>query len=145
MSEKASRKPVVTEDWAVVFVGFIIILVSLFVFVVPSPSYSWRSLSELQSKVLVPANLLKMFAQLSAVLIAGLLAVIITGKSAQRFLLMFPLVAGLTWLAMIVAGNSSVKGLNLEAVIFSLAFGLAIGNMFNLPKWFRDAMSTELF
>jgi len=35
--------------------------------------------------------------------------------------------------------------LNLEAVIFSLAIGLAISNFFKLPEWFKSALSTELF
>ncbi|ETZ23652.1 hypothetical protein N824_19550 [Pedobacter sp. V48] len=48
-------------------------------------------------------------------------------------------------IALVLAGNSQVKALNLEAVIFSLAIGLAISNFFKLPEWFKSALSTELF
>ncbi|HEY0742391.1 MAG TPA: putative sulfate exporter family transporter, partial [Chryseosolibacter sp.] len=48
-------------------------------------------------------------------------------------------------IAMILAGNSEIKALNLEAVIFSLAIGLFIGNFFTLPEWFRSVLSAEMF
>lgn len=41
--------------------------------------------------------------------------------------------------------NKELKGLNLEAVIFSLAIGLLIGNTVQLPVWFRETLSAELF
>ena len=126
-------------------VGFIVILASLFLYIIPTPTFSWSTVSDLQGKVLGGSNLLKVVAQFGAVLIAALVAVWITGRNIKSFVLMFPMVAGLTWLALILAGNSAVKGLNLEAVIFSLALGLVVGNVFQLPKWFRDALSTELF
>jgi uncharacterized integral membrane protein (TIGR00698 family) len=45
----------------------------------------------------------------------------------------------------LLAGNSAIKSLNLEAVIFSLSIGLLISNTINLPEWFRATLSTELF
>lgn len=57
----------------------------------------------------------------------------------------FPIVYLLTVFALVIAGNTTIKGLNLEAVIFSLIIGLAIGNFFRLPEWFRSALSTETF
>src|SRR5690606_2447727 len=50
-----------------------------------------------------------------------------------------------TVIALIIAGNETVKNYNLEAVIFSLAIGLIISNCFKLPQWFKDALSTELY
>lgn len=44
-----------------------------------------------------------------------------------------------------MAGNKTLKDLNLEAVIFSLGIGLLIGNLVNLPDWLRSSLSTELF
>jgi uncharacterized integral membrane protein (TIGR00698 family) len=38
-----------------------------------------------------------------------------------------------------------MKALNLEAVIFSLVIGLAIGNFFKLPTWFREALASEFY
>jgi uncharacterized integral membrane protein (TIGR00698 family) len=134
-----------SEDWTVVFVGFLVIAVSLYLYVVPTPSYTWASMDELAGKVLQSGNLLKALAQFAAVFAAGTVAVVMTGKSVASFARMFAIVAVITWLALILAGNSAMKGLNLEAVIFSLALGLLIGNAFTLPSWFRESLSTELF
>lgn len=64
---------------------------------------------------------------------------------SKKLLLGFPIVYLLTVFALVIAGNTTIKGLNLEAVIFSLIIGLAIGNFFRLPEWFRSALSTETF
>src|SRR5690606_36682433 len=51
----------------------------------------------------------------------------------------------LTLVALIWAGNAFFKEYNLEAVIFSLAIGCIISNLFTLPGWFKKALSTELY
>ncbi len=58
---------------------------------------------------------------------------------------MFPIIFLGAVLAMIITGNGFIKGLGLEAVIFSLTFGLIIGNTIRLPEWFRSILSAELF
>jgi len=73
------------------------------------------------------------------------LATFLTGKNIKSFLLGFPLVYLLTLLALLITGNIQVKGLGLEAVIFSLVFGLLIGNLIELPIWLRESLSTEVF
>src|SRR5690606_13971362 len=60
-------------------------------------------------------------------------------------LLTFPLIFILTLLALLVAGNAAVRGFNLEAVIFSLAIGLAIGNFFKLPDWLKNSLHSEMY
>jgi uncharacterized integral membrane protein (TIGR00698 family) len=134
-----------SEDWTVVIVGFLVIGVSLFLYVIPTPSYSWGSVSDLTGKVLTLGNIIKSVVQFSAVYIAAVIAILITGKNVRSFTGMFCIVALITWVAMILAGNSIMKGLNLEAVIFSLALGLMLGNFFNIPTWLREALSTEMF
>jgi hypothetical protein len=134
-----------TEDWTVVIVGFVVIGVSLFLYVIPTPSYTWGSASDLTGRVLTAENIFKAFMQFAAVYISAAIAVVITGKNLGSFTRMFGVVALITWIALILAGNSFMKGLNLEAVIFSLALGLLIGNLFNIPAWLREALSTEMF
>jgi uncharacterized integral membrane protein (TIGR00698 family) len=141
----AITKTRLSEDWTVVLIGFIVITISLYLYVIPTPSYSWVSIDDLSEKVLEAGNILKSVAQFAAVFAAAAVAVVITGKSLASFARMFGIVAVITWFALILAGNSVMKGLNLEAVIFSLALGLLIGNVFNLPTWFRESLSTELF
>ena len=78
-------------------------------------------------------------------LLAAIFGAILTGKSVKNFALGFPVVYLITILALVLAGNTAVKSVNLEAVIFSLTLGLVIGNFFKLPDWLKSSLSTELF
>ena len=133
------------EDWTVVILGSLVILFSLLFYIVPVPVYKWSSPAELGTAIFNTDNLTTIFIQFIFVLIAGAIGARFTGKSVRNFMISFPAVYLLTIFALIVAGNSLIKSINLEAVIFSLAIGLIIGNLFKLPQWFKDTLSTELF
>jgi uncharacterized integral membrane protein (TIGR00698 family) len=145
-NEPATEKKVLLhEDWTVVILGFLIITLAIVGFIIPSPGFSWKNSEELLIKVLGPLNLLSIGLQFLFVYLVAFLAAYLTGSSAKHTLFVFPIVFGLTLLALITAGNSEIKALNLEAVIFSLIIGLIISNVFNLSDRFRAALSTELF
>ncbi|MBT1703921.1 YeiH family protein [Chryseosolibacter indicus] len=139
------RSFVLSEDWAIVLLSFVIIFVSLFVFVSPVPAYGWKNGHDLFEKVFSAGNLSSIVIQFISTYCIGILAAYFTAKKIKHFLIVFPVVFIITLVAQIVAGNSEVKLLNLEAVIFSLSFGLIVGNLFNLPDWFRSVLSAELF
>jgi uncharacterized integral membrane protein (TIGR00698 family) len=90
-------------------------------------------------------NLINIVIQFAFVLVIALIGALLTGKPLKYFLYVFPVVYIISIIAIILAGNKDVKVLNLEAVIFSLSLGLLIGNVFKLPAWFRETLSTELF
>jgi len=133
------------EDWTVVILGTLVILFSLFFYAVPVPVYKWGTSEELVSNVFNAENLSTLVIQFVFVLILGALGALITGKPVKHFVLGFPAVYLLTILALIIAGNAFIRSMNLEAVIFSLVIGLVIGNLFKLPAWFKETLSTELF
>lgn len=134
-----------SEDWVVVLLGFLIIIVSLAGFGVAAPAYSWKEGSDLSAKVFTAGNLSVIVLQFLYTFVVGILSVLLTRKPLKAFLVVFPVVFFLTVIALVLAGNSYVNDLNLEAVIFSLATGLIVGNSFRLPEWFRAALSAELF
>ena len=136
---------ILNEDWVAVILGFLIIVIALFGFILPTPSFSWSETGVLQSKVLSGSNLGIIGIQFIFVFAIALAGALLTGKPVKAFSIMFPVVYLLTIIALIIAGNASMKELNLEAVIFSLSIGLIIGNLFRLPAWFRAVLSTELF
>jgi uncharacterized integral membrane protein (TIGR00698 family) len=133
------------EDWTVVILGSLVILFSLFFYVVPVPAFKWSTTSELFANVLNLKNIQTLLIQFVFILVIGSVGAWLSGKSVANFLKGFPAVYILTILALVIAGNSFIKSINLEAVIFSLVVGLVIGNLFKLPQWFRDTLSTELF
>jgi uncharacterized integral membrane protein (TIGR00698 family) len=133
------------EDWTVVLLGFLIIGISFFIYLPSVPVFKWSNGTDLLNDVFSITNIKELFLEFIYLLGIGILGVFLVGKSVKKFLLGFPIVFALTVVALIIAGNTVIKGLNLEAVIFSLIIGLSIGNFFKLPEWFRTALSTEIF
>jgi uncharacterized integral membrane protein (TIGR00698 family) len=143
----AAEKSKITlhEDWVVVILGFIIITLALIGILIPVPTFSWKNTSELFEKVFALKNILNMGAQFLLTIAISAVGAVLTNKSVKSAVFVFPLIYILTVVALVLAGNSSVKSLNLEAVIFSLSIGLLVGNLFTLPEWLRSALTTELF
>ncbi|MBA4849940.1 YeiH family protein [Emticicia sp. BO119] len=141
----STKKITLTEDWTVVILGFSIVLLAISGFLLPIPSFGWSNSTELFTKVLSIDNLQKIIIQLVAVMVVSVIGATLLGNHIKPFLTGLPIVYMLTILALIITGNKTIKSLNLEAVIFSLAIGLLIGNSIKLPAWLKSALSTELF
>jgi uncharacterized integral membrane protein (TIGR00698 family) len=139
------KRKTVHEDWVVVILGFLVIVLALGGVQSTVPSFSWSSAADLPEKIFSTVNLTKIAIQFLFMYAFALLGAFLTGKPFKHFLLVFPVIYIVSVFALMLAGNSQVKALNLEAVIFSLALGLLIGNLFKLPVWFREVLSTELF
>lgn len=142
---KPATKFSLHEDWVVVLLGFLIIGLAIIGIRPESPVYNWSNTTELTGKVLGWANLAKIGIQFLLLMAIAFIGVLLTDKPVKYLFYTFPLVYVITVTALVLAGNKDIKSFNLEAVIFSLAIGLIIGNLFKLPEWFRAALSTELF
>jgi len=140
-----TKRPLMHEDWAVVVLGGLIIVLALSGLVIPVPAYSWKNGADLMTTVLSASNLADIGVQLLIVLPVAILAALLTGKPVKSTIPVFGLIFMITQAALILAGNSAMRDLNLEAVIFSLALGLIIGNCFRLPDWFREVLNAELY
>lgn len=134
-----------TEDWVVVILGLGIVISTLLGLSIPIPNFSWDSLQVLNQEVFSGENLLKTAEQFLILYCVAILGALLLGKPLKNLLIVFPIVFIITCLALVLAGNSTIKEYSLEAVIFSLAIGLAISNFFKLPTWFKEALSTEMY
>jgi uncharacterized integral membrane protein (TIGR00698 family) len=143
MSEQ--KKLSIHEDWVVVILGGLIILLSLVGVLLPAPEFGWKTAEDLTTKVLSATNLQTIALQFIFVIVIAVLGALLTGKSVVNAIKAFPVVYLLTIFALVIAGNSQIKYYGLEAVIFSLVIGLLIGNFLKLPEWFKTALSTELY
>src|SRR5690554_6759893 len=132
-----------TEDWAVVVLGFIIIGLAVMGLSIPTPNYKWADGTSLGNLLSAP-NLQSVFYQFAFAYALVALGAVLTGNSAKAQLRGFPLVFLLTIGALLLAGNRFLNDLGLEAVIFSLLIGLLVGNLFRLPDWFRKSLNAEL-
>ncbi len=133
------------EDWAIVLLGGLIIFLALSGLVIPVPVYSWKNGTDLASTVFSVSNLVLIGKQLLIVAPIAALAALLTGRPVKTTVPVFGVIFVITQVALVLAGNSMMKDLNLEAVIFSLALGLIIGNCFKLPEWFREVLNAELY
>lgn len=142
---ETKRKFAVTEDWTVVILGFLVIILAISGLVLPVPAVKWETVQELTAKVLSGDNLLKFLYQFVLIQVVAVFGVLLMRKSVSKSLIVVPIVYFLTIIALVIGGSASMRALNLEAVIFSLSIGLIISNFFKLPKWFVESLSTELF
>jgi len=132
-----------TEDWAVVLLGFLIILLAVLGLSIPIPKYAWNDGSTLAS-LFTASNGVSVFFQFLFAYAIVIIGAFITGKSVKSQLWGFPLVFLLTIGSLLLSGNSLMNELGLETVIFSLLIGLFIGNLFRLPQWFKASLNAEL-
>jgi uncharacterized integral membrane protein (TIGR00698 family) len=141
----AQKKIFLNEDWTVVVLGFLIIFLVIAGLQIPVPTFSWRSIDELTGTVLAAGNLSKVLLQFIVIYGIAVAAALLLNKSTSHAFAVVPMLFVLTLIAQILAGNQQVKGLNLEAVIFSLAIGLLISNLFQLPEWIKSSLNAELY
>ncbi len=80
-----------------------------------------------------------------AYLILAAIGVALMGGAVGKFIVGFPVVYVLAWLAQLIAGNSGVNYWGLEYVIFALAIGLFVSNVLGVPAWLMEAVRTEYY
>jgi hypothetical protein len=78
-------------------------------------------------------------------LVVCTMAVALIGGHLIRYVLGFPIVYALAWLAQIIAGNAYLKYLGLEYVVFALGLGLLVSNVIGVPPWLLEAVKTEYY
>jgi uncharacterized integral membrane protein (TIGR00698 family) len=140
------RSPLLSEDYTAVLLAFVIIILTIAGFKPSLPSFSWKSGAEflaLFSDGQLWINLLLLWATGYAIVT---LAFLLTGQPMSlKNLAGYSLIFLIAIVAQIVTGNSSVKNLGLEIVLFSLLIGLFISNVLKVPEWVKPVIQTELF
>jgi uncharacterized integral membrane protein (TIGR00698 family) len=139
------RKVILSEDWAAVWLGLLLIGFILLQVVVFTPSYNWKGAHELSQLIFSLQNFKFLAAQATYAIVVVAATAWLTSKPVLASLKIFLLVFAISQLALLIAGNATVKSLNLEAVIISLFLGLAIGHTFKIPASLRALLSTELY
>lgn len=134
-----------SEDWTATIVGWFIILLIVCQMKPTWPSFSWPDSDVLINKVFALDNIGHAFIVFGFMLLMVLLAGFFSGKKFKSMLYSFPVVFFLTMLAMVVGGNKFLKDWGFETVIFSLLMGLFISNVFSIPAWLKESLSSELF
>lgn len=144
MGQQKSNQ-ILSEDWVATLLGFVLIGFVLFQEAEIVPSYNWKTIDDISHTIFSLPNLQRIGLQGLCVLVVLVVATKLRSISLGASLKLFSLIFFVSQLALIVAGNATIKSVNLEAVIFSLLFGLALGNIYSLPDNLRAVLSTELY
>jgi uncharacterized membrane protein YadS len=97
------------------------------------------------AKVFAATNLAKGLYIGIAGLVIGAVGFALIGGRVGAFLLGFPVVFILAWLARMLAGNGLFVEYGVEYVIFALLLGLLISNTIGTPEWLKPAVQTEYY
>jgi uncharacterized membrane protein YadS len=108
------------------------------------PEFGWGQGRGLNSPV-SGENVLRMAVWGAGLLLVSALGLALMGANLRRYATGFPVVFVLAWLALIIAGHSGVSSWGLEYVLFALAIGLLVSNLFGVPDWLKEAVRTEYY
>jgi uncharacterized integral membrane protein (TIGR00698 family) len=142
---EAPPRPRFSEDWIAVVLACGMLVAVIIGWRPELPTFVWKDGAELGAKVLSGANLLKALLVGGIFLVVGTLGFAATSGRVRHFVAGFPILFLLACLAQLIAGQTSVKGLGLEYVIFALLIGLTLNHLVALPAWLREAVRTEYY
>jgi uncharacterized integral membrane protein (TIGR00698 family) len=78
-------------------------------------------------------------------LVIGAVGFVLIGGNVGAFLIGFPVIFILAWIARMLAGNGLFVEYGVEYVIFALFLGLLISNTIGTPAWLKPAVQTEYY
>jgi len=135
-----------TEDWWTVWLGTLLLVLSATGVITTVPRLKgWtNTITDALPVDLIP-GLIALGVFLA--LISGVAYGVVKRSSTEtgRFLLGYPVVFLLAVLAYVFGNQATMKQYGFNDVIWALALGLIISNVFGKPKWLVPALQTELF
>ncbi len=131
------------EDWWAVIIGFAAMVAGVSGLITEVHTISsWKTIST----AFTPAFFLKCAIVGLGLLLVTLPAIWSKGESVRKYLIAYPLLFVLTYVAVWISKNEILgKQWGLEYAIWALALGLLISNTVGTPAWVRPALKTELF
>jgi uncharacterized integral membrane protein (TIGR00698 family) len=138
-------RPITSEDWLAVAIGFLILLAALAGVRPQLPALAWATASDLVGNVLSSRNLLSIGTLGILMALLSTTRVLLMQGSVPRFLAAFPVIYLLGTAAQLAAGSAAVASWGFEYVIFAFAFGLVVSNTLGVPDWLREGAQTEFY
>lgn len=145
MSNGNDRTPVLqNEDWWACFIGWLILLLALWG-VLPHPPKigTWTSLSAAFPKgwSTLGTSIVLCIAMGVLTMIGGVFMKFDLKRYVPGFFILF----AITFISMVISKQAFIKKWGISYVLFALAFGLIISNVFKVPKILKAAGQTEFF
>lgn len=148
MSNGNDRTPILeNEDWWACFLGWFILLLAILGVLPSTPKIvTWTSLGALGEAF--PQGLDTIWTTVVLGLTIGVLTLIggyFMKFDLKRYIPGFLIIFGLAIIAMIISRQAFIREWGVSYVLFALAFGLIISNIFKVPKFMKAAVQTEYF
>ena len=144
-------KKTISEDWMAVAVGFIIIILSIYIYKwMPSlpmlfnPKEKWSGAEFLPGFFSRP-NILRLLYIFIVFAMLAYIGLAVAGKQVRTFFLSFLVVVLIAILAQVISTHTSMKAMSLETVLFSVIIGLIIGNTIKIPEWMKPGIQSEFY
>jgi uncharacterized integral membrane protein (TIGR00698 family) len=131
------------EDWWANWIGFTLFILATLkiIYEAPRPS-SWLSnplLSITSEEIMI---VLIIMIGLTALFSIGISAM---GDEPRKYMLAFTAIFIVGYIALIIAGQRTLKTYGFEYVFWALLMGILIRNLIGLPKWLNSGVKTELY
>ncbi len=145
MSNGNDRTPVLqNEDWWGCFIGWFILLLAVVGVLPHTPKIgTWTSLS-----AAFPKGASTIWTTIVLCITMGVLtfiAGIFMKFDLKRYIPGFFLIFAITFISMVISKQAFIKKWGISYVLFALAIGLIISNVFKVPKVMKAAGQTEFF
>lgn len=144
-------KKTYSEDWMAVWIGFAIIVLTIYIYrwmpslpLLFNPKEKWSG-AEFFSGFFSRPNIMRIVYIFFVFAILAYIGLSLAGKGARSFFYSFFLIALLAILAQVISTHTSMKALSLETVLFSVIIGLIIGNTVNVPEWLKPGIQSEFY
>jgi len=98
-----------------------------------------------ETKVFTWTNLQKVVWVGIGFMVLAAIGFALLGSKAAPFVIGFPVLFALAWVARFLAGNGLFVDWGIEYVIFALFIGLLISNTVGVPEWLKPAVQTEYY
>ena len=132
------------EDWVAVWLGTFFLVAVLLGARLALPAFKWSNLDTVTA-VATPAVLGQLAIVCLVYLVVSAPGIVALGGNVRNYVVGFPVVFALAWLAQVLAGNATAGYWGIEYVIFALIVGLVISNVIGVPAWLQEAVRTEYY
>jgi len=131
------------EDWLVVWMAFIILILATMGLITKIPSVgSWSSnitdalgLGELPGMVILGLG----------ILVLTSIGVVLKKEDLSGYWKGYPVIFAMAVVAFVISKQATIKYYGLSYVLWALLMGLIISNITGLPDWLKGAIKTELY
>jgi len=132
------------EDWWACWIGWFILLMAVAGWMPHAPKIAgWTTLSQA-----FPKGIGTLWTTIVLFIIMCVMTIIgaaFLKKDVKSYIPGFVVIFILTFIAMVIAKQKTIHYWGIPYVLWALAFGLIISNVFSVPNWMKASMMTEYF